>query len=114
MTATPGTFWDAMVTTNRGSATPTTAPGVKRGVTQTGRPSARRTASTCRRPWTSAIATPTSSAMLTAYRGARRRARRKEDDRRAGEAHQHGHEAGDDRRNREIPHERHRKRPRPL
>jgi len=66
MTATPGTFWDAMVTTNRGNATPTTAPGVNRGVTQTGRASARRTASTCRSPWTSAIATPASSARITA------------------------------------------------
>jgi hypothetical protein len=55
-----------MVTTNRGSATPISAPGENRGVTQTGVASASRAVSACSSPCESASAMPTASAAITA------------------------------------------------
>ncbi len=55
-----------MVTMKSGRATPIRAPGVKRGVTQTGAASARRASSIRSRPWPAAVATPTARAAITA------------------------------------------------
>ncbi len=66
ITATPGTFWEAMVTMKSGRATPTRAPAENRGVTQIGAARATRASSTRSNPRPAATATPTASAATTA------------------------------------------------
>ncbi len=66
MTATPGTFCDAIVTTNKGNATPISAPTDRLGVTQTGFANSRCTASMCNKPCAAAMAMPSAKAHITA------------------------------------------------
>ncbi|MNV43737.1 hypothetical protein D3C71_1354620 [compost metagenome] len=66
ITATPGMFCEAMVTTNRGRAIPTTAGQDSVGQVNTGVASCSRSACTCSRPCMAATSTPTSKVAITA------------------------------------------------
>ena len=66
ITATPGTFCEAMVTTNIGNAMPSSAASENRGVTQSGWARVRCACSRCRVPLAAATSTPTSRQAITA------------------------------------------------
>src|SRR5690606_30846083 len=74
MTATPGTFWDAIVTTNSGTAIPTSAPRVNSGAVNVtvGTNSPASSAVPLRTSSTATTIVAARNASGTAQRGARR------------------------------------------